>query len=335
MKKRWQLVLKISISLGLIALVLYFVDFQEMLTLIQHADLRFLLAEMGIILLDRVLMAYKWNLLLRAVGIQLPLFFLVRVYTISTLSGVLLPSNLGGDLFRLYSLSRRDKMDNKAVLASMIVERILAFLAMLILATFSMLLASYLMRDSWGQFSGIWLAIGIGGLAVIALLIPTSKTFRGWIDRLATRFTRFPLVSKIYNTYLLSYEYRNHLRTVTVVAAWTLLEQLMPVVGIALTVRALHLNVSFIELVAIIPIIVLASRLPISLDGYGVTEGLYVILFGLVGVSASQAFSLSIVDRILPHIFALPWGIHYVLTRGRRTVVSEKYTTPAEPISNR
>jgi hypothetical protein len=91
---------------------------------------------------------------------------------------------------------------------------------------------------------------------------------------------------------------------------------MMPILATALVVLSLHIDVSIAELLAMIPLIQLAGRLPISLDGLGVKDGLYLVLLGWVGVPASEAFLLSTIGRILPLLSCLPWGIHYML-RGR------------------
>jgi len=75
---------------------------------------------------------------------------------------------------------------------------------------------------------------------------------------------------------------------------------------------SLHIDLSPLELMAIIPLTMLATRLPISLDGLGVEEGIYVVLFALIGVSASEAFLLSATERVLSLICLLPWGIHFI-----------------------
>ena len=62
----------------------------------------------------------------------------------------------------------------------------------------------------------------------------------------------------------------------------TFLAQLVPVATGFLLFRALGIQVSTLELLAIIPLIILAIRLPISFDGIGIQEGLYVGLFALV-----------------------------------------------------
>jgi uncharacterized membrane protein YbhN (UPF0104 family) len=66
---------------------------------------------------DRGLMAYKWGLLLHRFNIRVPLFTLTQIYLAAFTIGALLPTAIGGDLFRLYSLSRY-KINVEAVIAS-------------------------------------------------------------------------------------------------------------------------------------------------------------------------------------------------------------------------
>ena len=65
---------------------------------------------------------------------------------------------------------------------------------------------------------------------------------------------------------------------------------------------------------AIIPLIVLAIRIPICFEGFGIQEGLYVGLFALVGVAVAEALILSTAVRIVGWVAALPWGVHYILS---------------------
>src|SRR5262249_19405295 len=123
---------------------------------------------------------------------------------------------------------------------------------------------------------------------------------------------------KVHRVYMALCAYRNHSHTIAAVSAWSFLEQLAPIIAITLIARALHINVSLGDMVILVPIIILVTRLPISFGGLGVQEGLFVALFGLVGVSASEAFLLSAVGRILPILCALPWGIHYIVSTSQQ-----------------
>jgi uncharacterized membrane protein YbhN (UPF0104 family) len=313
--RRWQHILKLVFGLGLLAVVLLFVDVHHMVAVLGTSNPWYLVGVIVLVHFDRALMAYKWKQLLLPVDIKISFFLLFRIYSVAPLCGALLPSTIGADAFRLYSLSRY-KVDLKAVAASMIVERTIAFAAVLLLATCSLVLMSRLLKDSWFHLVGVWSALGSAILVSTAVMGVIHPESRQYIARLVTPLRNYPLIGKLYHVYVLCCEYRRHLRTLIVVSAWTFLEQMMPIFATALVVLSLHIDVSIAELLAIIPLIVLAVRLPISLDGLGVKDGLYLVLLGWVGVSASEAFLLSTIGRVLPLLACLPWGIHYML-RGR------------------
>ena len=303
--------LKLVFSMGVLALVIYFVDLREAARVALGVNPWYLIAFVVLAQLDRALMAYKWLPLLRVHKIKVPLLSATQMYSMSSLAGILLPSTVGGDVFRLYAVSRF-KANTRHVLASIIVERALGLIALLILASISLGLASYLLKDRLPYAQGIWLALGVGGVFVLGLMGTLHPSVRLRLNRLVGRLTLFSFAAKLYRVYELSYEYRNHLPAVGRVFGLTFLEQLVPVATNFLLFRALGIEVSTLELLAIIPLIILAIRLPISFDGIGVQEGLYVGLFALVGVAPSEAILVSLITRVLLTLIALPWALHYV-----------------------
>lgn len=312
-KRRWGFILKLSLSVGLIGLVLSTVNFRELVNLLSDVNVWYLVPVIVLLHLDRGLMAYKWNRLLQAVDVDVRFGILFRTYLVAPLCGLLLPSTIGGDVFRLYSLAKA-KANTKAVLASIMVERLIGLAACLLLAFVSLGLGWYWIEGVRAHVGGVGWALLFAVVTAGGVLSVMHSGVRGWIDKLAGRFAGGSMVRKFHEVYTLSYEYRNHLRTVSIVGVWTLVEQMSPIVGNSLMVYALGIKVSLLQLVVIIPLIVLATRIPISINGLGVQEGLYIALFGLVGVSAAQAFLLSVLGRILGLVSALPWGIHFIMT---------------------
>ena len=307
--------LRLAVSLLLIAVVLYFVDWRELAGALVRINLWYLLPFAILMYADRAMMAYKWNLLLRVAAVRVPFMAVFSTYVVAPVAGVLLPSTIGGDAFRLYSLSRY-RVSLQAVLASIMVERLLGFLAMLGLTAVSLGVASWLIRERseyWAPMG--WAMFAAAVITVILMMALIDRRVRGLIDSLAQRFERFWLVRKLHEIYALCAGYRQRWRVVGVVLAWTAVEQTVPIIANVLMVWALDVEMSTWELVAIVPLIVLGTRLPISLDGIGVQEGLYVGLFALVGVSTSEAFLLSVLGRVVPLLCFLPWCVPYVLMR--------------------
>ena len=327
MGKKWAVALRLTLGLGLLALILYFVDLREVVAVVTALEPWYLVAVLAVMYLDRALMAYKWRPLLRDAGVHLPYSVLLRSYLIAPLAAIFLPSTVGGDLFRLYHLSRY-KVDTRAVLASIVVERVIGFVAMLAVVGVGVGLGLYLLSDRWEELAAI-----VGALAVALLLgaglalVLVGVAFGGvrrLVDRVAARLARYPLVGKLHQVYTLYTQYLNRRRTLAVVFAWTLLEQMAPVVSVFILAQALHVNVSFLQLVAIVPLVLLAARMPVSLDGLGVMEGMYVALFALVGVSVEESLLLAAFGRVLQNLPGLPFLVHYVFERRRAPPVARQ-----------
>jgi uncharacterized membrane protein YbhN (UPF0104 family) len=65
---------------------------------------------------------------------------------------------------------------------------------------------------------------------------------------------------------------------------------------------------------AALPLALLISRLPISIDGIGVFEGMFIVLMSLAGLSAAQAVAIAVTSRILGTITYIPWWLAYVIS---------------------
>jgi uncharacterized protein (TIRG00374 family) len=324
-KGRRAFLLKVLLSLGLLGVVLYFVDFREVVSVLVNLNPWYLLAFATLFYLDRALMAYKWSLLLQALNVRVPFSILLKIYSVAPLVGMVLPATIGGDAFRVYSLARY-KVSARSVLTSIIVERMIGFVAMLLLAGFGLGLAFYLMRDRWAQFAGLgWVLLLLPGLVlVLLLLMRVARSQR--IMGIAIWLSRYPILRKLHTLYAQFWEFRNYRRAIAVTSAWTFLEQLAPIAGNFLLIKALHIDVSLLELVAIVPLIVLSIRMPISFEGIGMQEGLYVGLLALVGISSAEALLLSAATRVMSVLCALPWGLHYIVRSHEGDLVDQRIT---------
>lgn len=309
---RWSTGLKLVFSLGLLAVVVYFVDFSEFLDAVVDVSVTYLVIFALFVYLDRALVVYKWNLLLVARSVHVPFLHLFWLYSTALLSGVVLPTTVGADAFRVYDLKKRG-ISAKFTIASIVVERALGFISMLGIASLGLGVSIYLIEDNLLPFIGIAWGIAAGVLiCAVFFLVVRSGKFNAGLDRLAAKYAHQRTISRIHEIYRNLREYRNDTGVLMQVTALTLVRQCVPIFMNILLVYAYGVQATFLELVAIIPLIVLGTRLPISMDGIGVQEGLYVVLFGLVGVSAAQALLMSVTFRAMSMLCTLPFGIIYI-----------------------
>ena len=110
----------------------------------------------------QVLSAYKWQLLLRARGTRVSLVQCCRIYAAGMFGNLWLPTNVGGDALRATLLIKSAPDLGKAdALASIAVERLTGFAALLIIAAGALLLR--------GASAQGWQTLAISLLIFVAL----------------------------------------------------------------------------------------------------------------------------------------------------------------------
>lgn len=260
---------------------------------------------------DRALMSYKWALLLRGRGLHLPLFLGLKIYCASMIWGMFLPSTVGADAIRATSTARRG-LDANEVVASIVVERMLGFLAALLLCLFSLFLLSRIIElNSWlvkAWWALLLLIVGFIGMLMISF---SHRLFNIFYDRFLARVSHMRfifLLRKVHETYL---NYQANKKSLLIFFGLTFLEQFFSIINAWMIAKGLGIDATFATLVCAIPLSILFSRLPISVEGIGVFEGVLILLMSLTGISAAEAVSISIVSRILHIITWLPWWLSY------------------------
>ena len=128
--KRWAPWILLAV---VIALMAYFLDLHA--TLAAFNDLEPLAIALTVVLylLDRLSMAHKWNILLRARNCRLSLWAAFRIYLASGFVGYVIPASVGSDVFRAARLSLGGRSLSR-VSATIVLERVLGLLAILTLS---------------------------------------------------------------------------------------------------------------------------------------------------------------------------------------------------------
>jgi uncharacterized membrane protein YbhN (UPF0104 family) len=77
--------------------------------------------------------------------------------------------------------------------------------------------------------------------------------------------------------------------------------------------RSVGIDVAFVQFMILLPPVILATILPISIGGWGMRETAMVFTLSLVGVEPERAFALSILVGILTLVMSLPGGVLWLL----------------------
>ena len=90
-------ILKVVVSIGLLIFIFNTIDMQAFVAVIRRANPWWLLAALAIMILGVFIRAFRWQILLNAINVPVPLGQLTAIYFIGFLFNNLLPSGLGGD----------------------------------------------------------------------------------------------------------------------------------------------------------------------------------------------------------------------------------------------
>ena len=300
-------ILRTFVAVVLCGILLSFVDWRQAAYLL--LDIKILPASYAFLLLffGLVVSALKWQLLLKALDIQVPIIDLSRLYWSATFFQNFLPSSVGGDIVRLTVMRKTRRL--AAVAASIFIERLTGFITLLGLAFLAFLVRpQYFYLVDKGALIWFFLA---GLIVTIFLFLYFAREIA---NNLAVRIPdKMVLLQNILSKFeklMLSIAlYREKKYAVMITFVVSLVFYASLVIFQYLTFASLGIDIPFKEVILIAPIIPLISLLPISLNGIGIAEGAFVIMYTQLGVSPEEALAAALLRRILLLLFSLFGGI--------------------------
>ena len=224
-----------------------------------------------------------------------------------------MPSTVGGDFFRLYYLIKNQVTKGKAILA-VIMDRIFGILGLVLLAFVSLIIMFQSIDDS--IINNAALLIIIGSLVVVILLF--------YLDYLPNFFSQLKFVRGLLSlssesrSCLFSYNYG--IRTILL----SILGHSISIIVVINISAALALNVTWLDVVMIVPITILFMVIPITIAGWGVREGIMVTGLGYVGVAPEEALPLALIYGFSALLVALPGGMLWLFSFKNISLISNK-----------
>ena len=283
--KRWSIAaLQLLVSAGLLGGLLYYADLTDTLAIAAAVDpfVIFLCSMLLALLVVPASIRWRWFIARFLDKDKSPpiLGMAVRVNTINVALNQLLPSTIGGDLYRVF-VARSLGLSLVSSMLATLGDRLSA-LIILVLVSGPALVIILLSAEDLFWLSRMDVLLGLsallcGGLAGLFLLRKHS-----YVTKAMTFFDISTLgwkTSGVINQVLVT-SFIIQLTTLSVMTAIT---------------RTIGIEISLIVIFGVMAVSLLVSRLPISVAGWGVREGVSVSLFAIFGVSADLALATSIV----------------------------------------
>ncbi|MGB5864030.1 MAG: lysylphosphatidylglycerol synthase transmembrane domain-containing protein [Sulfitobacter sp.] len=281
---RW---LNIAVSLAVVGALIWWAEPEAILEHLQGASIGWL-ALAGISLTTLTfLMAKRWQIVAAALEIEISYPRAVGEYYITQMVNLMLPGGVVGDISRAVRVRHEGDLIRAA--QSVAADRIAGQVVMF--ATLGVALAAALLVPAgiaWSIYS--WIGIVLAGVFIIVALILARR------ENATGRFVAFIL----------------HLLRDTRLMLLNLVIMVILIFSLYACARATGTVIPPAGWFTLIPLILSAMLIPLSVGGWGWREGAAAALFPLIGASPSAGIAMGIAYGAMMMITAIP-GLYFAM----------------------
>ena len=307
MRKKYLIVLKLTISVSLLVYIYRKTPLDQITDLILHINILYMIPIMVLLFLNTVISARKWQLFLRADEVNLSLWELTISYMSGTFCNLFLPSNIGGDSYRIYDIAQQSKQTVRSA-ASVFADRLSGFIALVILSFVSSIIVSIAFGSA--HFLIIPTMLLLVFLFIVCILV-SPEPVKKIMD--ITRLDRFSTLNRLTDKLFASFgRYGTNSGLLVKVMMLSFLFQISAILSVYLMARSLGADTPLYYFGAFVPVIMVMEALPISIYGIGVRDYGYVYFFSQVGMGDLQTRSLALFFMAISVCYSLIGGLFFL-----------------------
>jgi uncharacterized protein (TIRG00374 family) len=319
---------KFGASIILLVVLAYQVDLSAAVLRLGSLGLGTVTACLCLSLLQFTALGYRWNLVNRMLAMNLPLAEALRCTLASQFFSQGLPASIGGDALRIWWLSRLGSPMATAV-QSVLLDRAAGLIA---LAALNIVAVATLFRLANNAQSATSIAPVVIA-AILMIAVGTSRLVTKliiWL-RIAVR-AKFGRHSSLMRTLSWGLQLQRGM--------WRLVYSRsgpgILLLGVAIHLAAVFLcyvvaveagiSITFLQLLAIVPAVMLLSYLPLSIGGWGLREGAMAVGLNLIGVPTQDGAFLGLALGSLSLGAALIGALVWLISPMPVTVLGRRRT---------
>lgn len=297
MKKLSATLIKIFISVALLAILFWELNWQAVAEEFKNLNPYYLLLFLFFQIIAMLISSKKWQAIVAFQGGTLSLWDGFKAYLTGTFVNNFLPSTIGGDIYRSLWLIKRGTEKSKAF-SSVIFDRVNGLCITLVLA-FVMGIFVWQKVAPFPQFLTLSYAVVLGIIVVFLasiLFMPQQsisripwKKLRAFLEE-TNQYRAFPvwLIASFWSSLFIFFG-----------------------LGVSnyLLFSALGYTIPFLPFFGLVLLMALYVSLPLSINNIGIKEWSYGVLFVFLGVSFEAAVTVALISRVLQtglSLLALP-----------------------------
>jgi len=310
--RRWGAWIRVAISAGLIYLVLRQTSLAEIGVVLGQTLDRwpFLIVATLLPVLGTLFAVFRWRVLLGGLGARPGIASLYRATLVGSFFNFFLPSTIGGDVMRSWWVQRTL---GSAVLSLTVVglDRLVGFVGICAVGLIALALRPSLMTGLPYMLVGAAvITLGVAGLA--GLYHPAAVALGRWMfSRPVLRLAR----DKVATAYRGLVGLRHAKSRLFAGFLFSLALQAMIILQYFAFSRALQADVSLSDLGVLVPVVMLVTLLPITINGIGLRETALTVVGAAFGLAAEDAITMAWMFLGVHLLYAVIGGLIYMLGR--------------------
>ena len=295
MIKKIITLLKIIITISIIIYIIKITDFNHVTNIVFNSDKTLLFASFFILFLVTILQAYRFCFVSNDFEINISIYKSWKNIAIGILYNQVLPSTIGGDSVRFLNMKEL-KYNTKNSIKSIIIDRVYGLLSLCIICGISSLVViSFEFNSRFLLFTQL-----ISFCSIISFLF-----FPYFLKKYFYSFFKKIKILEILDDLY----FRNNNKTIFKVLFISLLIHLLVSIVGFLILRSLDINIDHWPFIWLFLSSLLISTIPISIGGWGLREGVFVMSMGLIGINTETSIAISFIYAFETSIIGLIGGI--------------------------
>jgi len=311
-KSHFIKILKFIIGAFLLILLLIWQDNgRKVIEVFLNFRWQYIIALFSIAIFLNWISCIKWKLFLKERGITISIFQLFMLYLIGQFFNNFMLGIVAGDLTRIYLLGRKINSHSKSA-ASVILERLTGFMALMILALAFSLINFRLLKEPIIRISIIIITFCF---LIFFIIVFNPKI----IDIISNKFQFLPFSIKVFSKikkviFDINYFKGKH-RLLLFAMLYSFAFHLFTSVNVYFSCLAIHFHPSFLDVAVITPIILLITSIPVSPGNIGWWEWSFSVLLAQAGAGIPQGVAVALIIRAVGLVFSALGGLFFLFEK--------------------
>jgi uncharacterized protein (TIRG00374 family) len=300
--------IKIAITIGLFYYLLKDQNITELGNRFLSVDLFLFVLAFIVYFFAIYIFAFRWNKINEMYQVQRPINELSKHHFIAFFFNNFLPSSVGGDFWRVkYLIEITDKKTKSLVIV--ILERIAGFIATFIIGSASIIV----FKDYFGHDFVVESLVLILFSYIIVILIFTKKTYY-LLDKIINKFS-FKFKDKMLSSIDMLKVIPNFKKQFLLAIMFSFFSILIYSLSCTLIIYSLQNSIEYWQILVIIPMVYIITMIPISINGLGLREGVYISALQFFAISKPDAVAIAFLLTFQQLLLSLIGGVLFFIDK--------------------